>query len=95
MIKRVTWFLSGVVAGITGAAYGYKQVRTKAETLQPVNVAKGVAVREGRDAMRSRETELRGDLGLDEKESEIVSVEPGRVVVLRSYRDRRPGRKRA
>lgn len=108
MIKRVTWFLSGVVAGITGVAYGYKQVRAKAETLKPVNVAKGVAgqvrarvddvrdaVREGRDAMRSRETELRGDLGLREKASEIVSVEPGRVVVLRSYRDRRPGRKRA
>lgn len=108
MIKRLTWFLSGVVAGITGAAYGYKQVRAKAQTLKPVNVAKDVvgqvrarvddvvdAVREGRDTMRSRESELRGEYGLGDNAQEVVSVEPGRVVVLRSYRDRRPGRKQA
>lgn len=76
MIRRATWFVSGVAAGVAGAGYTKRKVkrtvqRTAAQ-LAPVTVAKQAAgkvrqqgqhvadaVREGRQAMRAREHELR------------------------------------
>lgn len=71
-MKRITWFITGVAAGATGANYAAKKVRRTAAQLAPANVAKGAAsavkersrqvvdaVREGRVAMRAREDELK------------------------------------
>lgn len=69
MMKRVTWFAGGVVAGVTASGLAARKVkRTVAKTvdqLKPVNVAKAAsarvrdAVAEGREAMRVKEAELR------------------------------------
>jgi hypothetical protein len=74
-MKRVTWFVGGVVAGAAGATYGTRKVRRKAAELAPVQVARTAAgrargrgqavveaVREGRSAMRTKEAELRARL---------------------------------
>jgi hypothetical protein len=71
-MKRVTWFVTGLAAGATGATYATKKVKRTAAQLAPANVAKGAAerarrtgrhvvdaVREGRVAMLAREDELK------------------------------------
>lgn len=106
MIKRLTWFLSGMVAGVTGVWYGSRRLKEKAESLKPVAVARDAAakarsrvddvvdaIREGRGAMRDKELQLRSELDPDSS-SGVVSVEPGRVVVLRSVDGRASARRR-
>lgn len=71
-MKRITWFVSGLAAGVAGAGYTKKKVKQTAAQLAPANVAKTAvgkvrgqgrhlvdAVREGRGAMRDRERELK------------------------------------
>lgn len=64
MIKRVTWFVSGAVAGVAGAGLAKRKVKKAANRLTPRNLAHGVtgrirdAVAEGRLAMRAKESEL-------------------------------------
>lgn len=116
MMKRVTWFVSGAVAGVMGAGYAKRKVKATANQLAPVNVARGAAdrvktrlhdvgdaVREGREAMRTKEQELKAridgrviplDSALAPGDQVLVegrAVEPGQVIVLRDVRDS-PGR---
>ena len=71
-MKKLTWFVTGVAAGATGANYAAKKVKQTASQLAPANVAKGAAnrvrdggrrvveaVKEGRRAMHDREDELK------------------------------------
>lgn len=71
-MKRITWFVTGVAAGATGANYAAKKVKQTAAQLAPGAVAKNAAskvkatgrhvvdaVREGRAAMHAREDELK------------------------------------
>ena len=51
------------------------------------------AIREGRSAMRDKEVELRTSHDPEGTASEVVSVEPGRVVVLRSVDGRNADRR--
>jgi hypothetical protein len=68
MIKRLTWFVSGAVAGIAGAGIAKRKVKQAATQLAPKNVAQGITTRvresvvEGRMAMRAKEAELRARL---------------------------------
>ena len=68
MIKRLTWFVGGAVAGVAGAGVAKRKVKKAATSLAPRNVAHGVAGRvrdaaaEGRRAMRVKEAELRARL---------------------------------
>ncbi|MCU1396276.1 MAG: hypothetical protein JWM34_4704 [Ilumatobacteraceae bacterium] len=118
MMKRVTWFLGGAVAGVAGVGYAKRKVVETASQLAPVNVAKSAvgrvrergndvidAVRDGRDAMRAKENELRAKLHgvptlaeeLDPADVVLVDghpVEPGQVIVLRQVRDDRTGPRR-
>ena len=116
MMKRVTWFVSGAVAGVAGAGYAKKKVKATAAQLAPVNVAKSAvakvrdrgsevvdAVRDGRQAMKSKEAELKAKLNgtaaplADELVDELSAddqilvdgrpVQPGQVIVLRQVRD--------
>lgn len=65
MIKRMTWFLGGAVAGVAGAGVAKRKVKQAATHLSPKGVARGVSDRvhdafaEGRRAMRTKELELR------------------------------------
>lgn len=66
MIKRLSWFVGGALAGAAGVGAAKRKVRKTAAQLAPVNVAKGAAhrvreaVAEGRQAMKAKEAELRG-----------------------------------
>jgi hypothetical protein len=65
MMKRLTWFVGGAVAGVAGAGIAKRKVKQAATHLAPKNIANGVASRmrdavaEGRVAMRAKEAELR------------------------------------
>lgn len=112
MMKRVTWFVSGAIAGVAGASYTKKKVKATASQLAPSNIAKTAvakvkdkghdvidAVRDGRDAMKEKEAELRARLGSDGDNdndepttieviaTEAVPVKPGQVIVLQQIRD--------
>jgi hypothetical protein len=67
--KRVAWFVSGAVAGVAGAGFAKRKVKTTvrsaADRLAPRNVLHSVsgrvrdALHEGRMAMHAKEHELR------------------------------------
>lgn len=72
MMRRLTWFATGVAAGALGTNYAKRKVRTTAAQLAPGHVARTTyevtrrrardvveAVRDGREAMHAREDELR------------------------------------
>lgn len=104
-MKRVTWFVGGAVAGAAGASYAKqavsKRARQAAARLNPATLAKKAgsnvagAVREGRAAMKARESELRGrrdhrieslDTKLDPGDQLLVDGQPvdtARVYVLK------------
>jgi hypothetical protein len=71
-MRRVTWFVSGALAGAAGVGYAKRKVRATAAQLAPSQVASNAvarardrvgeladALREGRTAMRMKEAELR------------------------------------
>lgn len=71
MMKRLSWFISGALAGVAGVGYAKKKVKATASHLTPTNVAKSArarmrerrhdvseALRDGRSAMQSKEAEL-------------------------------------
>ena len=68
MIKRMSWFLGGAVAGVAGVGVAKRKMKQAATHLTPKNVVHGVTHRvrdafsEGRQAMRAREAELRARL---------------------------------
>lgn len=72
MMKRVTWFAGGVVAGVATAGYAKKKVKATAAQIAPAQMARSAAdavieksrdvveaVREGRQVMKHTEDELR------------------------------------
>ena len=74
MFKRVTWFVTGAAAGVGGSLYAKRRVQQAIDRLTPEYVQEAAkakaravgdtvadAVREGRQAMREREAELRGE----------------------------------
>ncbi len=93
-MKRVTWFVTGVAAGATGASYATKKVKERAQQLKPANVAKGAAskvknggakvvdaLRDGRAAMKAKEDELRArrDLSVEPVDTRL---EPGERILV-------------
>lgn len=107
-MRRITWFVGGVAAGAAGANYAKRKVRSTAAQLSPTKVARTTfdrakrraldvtdAIRDGRDAMHTREDELRArrDGRIDTLDAHVGPddqllvdgrpVEPGRVIVLR------------
>ena len=65
MIKRLTWFVAGAVAGVAGMGAAKRKVRAAAADLAPAEVVRRTgdrlrdAVSEGKRAMRAKESELR------------------------------------
>jgi hypothetical protein len=75
MMKRLTWFLGGIAAGVVGVEATKRKVRSVAHELAPVQVARKAtqsardrvehvadALRDGRRAMKAKELELRARL---------------------------------
>ena len=78
MLKRLRWFLTGMVAGVAGTVWVVAYGRSKVQELRPANVAGELATKararlddardalfEARLAMREREAELRAELDRD------------------------------
>lgn len=91
MIKRLTWFVGGAVAGVAGASVAKKKARTVVVEYAPAQVAHRTADRvrdafaEGRRAAKAKEAELRARLDgrvhnladeLDEGDAVIVDGVP-------------------
>lgn len=68
MIKRMTWFLGGAIAGVAGVGVAKRKMKQAASHLTPKHIAHSLTDRvhdafsEGRRAMRTREVELREQL---------------------------------
>lgn len=94
MMKRVTWFAGGVVAGLASAGYAKKKVKETASQMAPAQIARSAgqsvrnktrdvadAVRDGRQVMKHTEDELRA-----RRDGRLVSldehVEPGDQVYV-------------
>jgi hypothetical protein len=66
MMKRMTWFVGGAVAGVASVTVGKRKVKQAANQLTPKRMVNGLTNRvhdayvEGIRAMRTREVELRG-----------------------------------
>ena len=71
MMKRLSWFISGALAGVASVGYAKKKVKATASHLTPSNVVKSArarvherrvdvseALRDGRSAMHSKQAEL-------------------------------------
>ncbi len=95
MIKRLTWFFGGAIAGVAGAGVAKRKVRRAATRLAPKNVARGAtgrvreAIADGRGAMRAKEIELRARL--DGRETTAVDDLDDGVEVLVDGRPAAPG----
>jgi hypothetical protein len=119
MLKRVSWFVSGAIAGIAGAGFAKRKVKQTAAQLAPTHIAKTAAakvrekghdvaeaVREGREAKRAKETELRAKLdgddlrpdaidGIDVVANDLHVAGAGRVIVIDEPLDDRADRDEA
>ena len=91
MIKRLTWFVGGAVAGIAGASVAKRKAKEVAAEYAPAQMAKKAgdrlrdAVAEGKRAMKAKETELRARIDgragtladeLDDGDTVIVDGHP-------------------
>ena len=45
MMKRISWFISGAVAGIAGAGYTKRKLKATASHLAPTNVARAAVAK--------------------------------------------------
>ena len=108
MIKRLIWFVSGVVAGISGVLFAGKRVKRSVTSFTPIKVAQRVtqttrsrlnsvadAFREGRDAMRDKEFEMKakrdGRVESFDQQGSIRPLQPGDELLIDGKRIE-PGR---
>jgi hypothetical protein len=108
MIKRLIWFVSGVVAGISGVLFAGKRVKRSVTSFTPVKVAQRAtqgtrsrlnsvadAFREGRDAMRDKEFEMKakrdGRVESFDQQGSLRPLQPGDELLVDGQRIE-PGR---
>ncbi len=108
MIKRLIWFVSGVVAGISGVLFAGKRVKRSVTSFTPIKVAQRAtqstrsglnsvadAFREGRDAMRDKEFEMKakrdGRVESFDQQGSIRPLQPGDELLIDGKRIE-PGR---
>ena len=108
MIKRLIWFVSGVVAGISGVLFAGKRVKRSVTSFTPIKVAQRAtqstrsslnsvadAFREGRDAMRDKEFEMKakrdGRVESFDQQGPIRPLQPGDELLIDGKRIE-PGR---
>ena len=91
MIKRLTWFIGGAVAGVAGASVAKRKAKEVTAEYAPAQMARKAgdrvrdAVAEGKRAMKAKEAELRARMDgrtgtladdLDEGDTVIVDGRP-------------------
>ena len=108
MIKRLIWFVSGVVAGVSGVLYAGKRVKRSVTSFTPIKVAQRAtqttrsrlnsvadAFREGRDAMRDKEFEMKakrdGRVESFDQQGSLRPLQPGDELLVDGQRIE-PGR---
>ena len=108
MIKRLIWFVSGVVAGISGVLFAGKRVKRSVTSFTPIKVAQRAtqstrsglnsvadAFREGRDAMRDKEFEMKakrdGRVESFDQQGSLRPLQPGDELLVDGQRIE-PGR---
>ncbi|MEY3166782.1 MAG: hypothetical protein RLZZ343_585 [Actinomycetota bacterium] len=108
MIKRLIWFVSGVVAGISGVLYAGKRVKRSVTSFTPIKVVQRAtqttrsrlnsvadAFREGRDAMRDKEFEMKakrdGRVESFDQQGSLRPLQPGDELLVDGQRIE-PGR---
>lgn len=108
MIKRLIWFVSGVVAGISGVLFAGKRLKRSVTSFTPIKVAQRAtqstrsglnsvadAFREGRDAMRDKEFEMKakrdGRVESFDQQGSIRPLQPGDELLIDGKRIE-PGR---
>lgn len=108
MIKRLIWFVSGVVAGISGVLFAGRRVKRSVTSFTPIKVAQRAtqstrsrlnsvadAFREGRDAMRDKEFEMKakrdGRVESFDQQGSIRPLQPGDELLIDGKRIE-PGR---
>ena len=108
MIKRLIWFVSGVVAGISGVLFAGKRVKRSVTSFTPIKVVQRAtqstssrlnsvadAFREGRDAMRDKEFEMKakrdGRVESFDQQGSIRPLQPGDELLIDGKRIE-PGR---
>jgi hypothetical protein len=92
MITRATWFVAGAAAGAVGVTYTRRKVKAVAEQMTPANVARNVAgrarsrgqdlveaMKEGRQAMRAKEDQLRAG-----RDAEALAIPPAAQIIVLS-----------
>lgn len=82
MMKRVSWFVGGAVAGLSGARYAKRKVKQTAAHLAPSNIAHKTAA-----GIRSRVTHVTdafkdGGVAKRSKEAELRARRDGRISTL-------------
>lgn len=108
MIKRLIWFVSGVVAGISGVLFAGKRLKRSVTSFTPIKVVQRAtqstrsglnsvadAFREGRDAMRDKEFEMKarrdGRVESFDQQGSIRPLQPGDELLIDGKRIE-PGR---
>ena len=85
MMKRVTWFIGGVAAGLSGAGYAKKKVKEAASNVAPAQVAKA-AVSKARSKTRDIADALReGRAVMNQHEDELHAKREGRLESLQDH----------
>ncbi|MFK8024422.1 MAG: hypothetical protein AB8G26_10720 [Ilumatobacter sp.] len=82
MMKRVSWFVGGAVAGAAGANYAKKKVVEKASQVSPAGVARSAASRARATATTVVDAVREGRQAMNQHEDELKSRRDGRLVTL-------------
>lgn len=84
-MKRVTWFVGGVAAGVTGASYAKKKVKEKAAQVSPAGVARSAATRTKQTALHVVDAIREGREAMTQHEDELKARRDGRLVDLSEH----------
>jgi hypothetical protein len=84
-MKRVTWFVGGVAAGVAGAGYAKKKVRQTAAQLAPTTVARSAAQRVSAKGREVADAVREGRRVMRQHEEEVEASRDGRLVSLHDH----------
>jgi hypothetical protein len=85
VMKRVTWFVGGVAAGVAGAGYAKKKVRQTAAQLAPTTVARSAAQRVSAKGREVADAVREGRRVMRQHEDEVEAYRDGRLVSLHDH----------
>lgn len=85
MMKRIAWFISGAVAGISGVLFAGKKVRRRVTGFTPVKIVNRVAASTRTKWSSFSEAWNDGKQAMHDKEHELRALRDGRVDSLENF----------